>query len=411
MNSCFVSASSPGALESAGAVGCVPAMKVRWACILLLALTVSVGPARRVRAEVIRAEEERLIGWLGEVPRPNSGGADARDRAAEIVTTDERGVRYDASTLDTDHIGVGNPNVEKLSDEPKAFLYHGFLSAEECDHLIKIGTPHLKRSTVVGGKDDTGVLDDVRTSFGTFLPKKYDDVLYGIERRVEDFSQISYENQEQLQLLKYHDGQEYKDHQDGLTSPNGGRRIATVLIFLHEPEKGGETSFPQGKPLPAVAQRLRGMRDELSECAWRDGRGLAVKPRRGDAVLFFSFKKNGGSDIASTHASCPTVGGVKWTATKWIHEKRFDTGVWREPKCVDEEPANCPGWAKSGECANNPAYMLGGETPGKCLRSCCTGDVGTAMPETLSAWQRIFCASCPGTRWKEEVRAADASKR
>ena len=137
--------------------------------------------------------------------------------------------------------------------------------------------------------------------------------------------------------------------------------------------------------------------------------GLAVKPRAGTRC-FFSFKKNGGSDIASTHASCPTVGGGG-TATKWIHEKRFDTGVWREPKCVDEEPADCPGWARSGECANNPAYMLGGETPGKCLRSCCAGDVGTAMPETLSAWQRIFCASCPGTRWKEEVRAADASER
>ena len=94
------------------------------------------------------------------------------------------------------------------------------------------------------------MLDDVRTSFGTFLPKKYDDVLYGIERRVEDFSQISYENQEQLQLLKYHDGQEYKDHQDGLTSPNGGRRIATVLMFLHEPEKGGRPRSRRENPSP-----------------------------------------------------------------------------------------------------------------------------------------------------------------
>ena len=128
LNSCFVSASSPGALESAGAVGCVPAMKVRWACILLLALTVSPGPARRVRAEVIRAEEERLIGWLGEVPRPNSGGADARDRAAEIVTTDERGVRYDASTLDTDHIGVGNPN----------HLLHFVVRAEVNEALLQV---------------------------------------------------------------------------------------------------------------------------------------------------------------------------------------------------------------------------------------------------------------------------------
>ena len=340
-------------------------MKVRWAYILLLALTVSPGPARHVRAEVIRAEEERLIGWLGEVPRPNSGGADARDRAAEIVTTDERGVRYDASTLDTDHIGVGNPNVEKLSDEPKAFLYHGFLSAEECDHLIKIGTPHLKRSTVVGGKEDTGVLDDVRTSYGTFIPKKYDDVLYGIERRVEDFSQISYENQEQLQLLKYRDGQEYKDHQDGLTSPNGGRRIATVLMFLHEPDKGGETSFPQGKPLPEVAQRLRGAREELSDCAWRDGRGLAVKPRRGDAVLFFSFKRNGGSDIASTHASCPTVGGVKWTATKWIHEKRFDTGRVARTEMRRRGTRQLPRVGAVGGVRQQPGVHVGGRDPGE----------------------------------------------
>ena len=68
-----------------------------------------------------------------------------------------------------------------------------------------------------------------------------------------------------------------------------------------------------------------------------------------------------------------------------------------------------PRWAV-GECANNPAYMLGGETPGS-ARSCCAGDVGTRMPEMLSAWQRIFCASCPGTQWEEDVRAADASER
>ena len=375
--------------------------------LLLLALALSPGPAPTVRAEIIRAEEERLIGWLGEVPRPNSGGSDGRDRAAEIVTTDERGVRYDASELDTDHIGVGNPHVEKLSDEPKAFLYHGFLSAEECEHLIKIGTPHLKRSTVVGGRDkktgqDKSVLDDVRTSFGTFLPKKFDDVLDRVERRVEDFSQISYDNQEQLQLLKYHDGQEYKDHQDGLTSPNGGKRIATVLMFLHEPEQGGETSFPQGQPLPAVAQRLRGMKDQLSDCAWRDGRGLSVKPKRGDAVLFFSFKRHGASDLASTHASCPTVGGVKWTATKWIHERKFDTGVWREPRCEDVDD-NCVGWADAGECSANPDFMLGAETPGRCLKSCCAGNEGTRMPEEMSAWQRIFCASCPGTKWAQQA--------
>lgn len=127
-----------------------------------------------------------------------------------------------------------------------------------------------------------------------------------------------------------------------------------------------------------------------------------MKPKRGDAVLFFSFKRHGGSDLASTHASCPTVGGVKWTATKWIHERKFDTGVWREPRCEDVDE-NCAGWADAGECSANPDFMLGAETPGRCLKSCCAGNEGTRMPEEMSAWQRIFCASCPGTKWDQQA--------
>ena len=92
------------------------------------------------------------------------------------------------------------------------------------------------------------------------------------------------------------------------TLQNGGKRIATVLMFLQEPESGGETSFPHGKPLPAVKERLRGQQGQLSDCGWRDGRGMAVRPKVGDAILFFSFKKDGNVDPGSMHASCPTLG-------------------------------------------------------------------------------------------------------
>lgn len=78
----------------------------------------------------------------------------------------------------------------------------------------------------MGGKtetgEDSGLKDSVRTSHGAFIPKEYDDVLYGIEKRVEQYSQIPYENQEQLQLLRYHVGQEYKDHMVG-QGGGGGR--------------------------------------------------------------------------------------------------------------------------------------------------------------------------------------------
>ena len=122
---------------------------------------------------------------------------------------------------------------------------------------------------------------------------------------------------------------------------------------------------------PRAATRERNRiafdKNELSKCAWRDGRGMAVQPRKGDAVLFFSFHRNEETskferqDPASTHASCPTSGGVKWTATKWIHERAFVTGVWSAPKCADTLVA-CEKWAKGGEGATNPGFMIGAVT-------------------------------------------------
>lgn len=51
-----------------------------------------------------------------------------------------------------------------------------------------------------------------------------------------------------------------------------------------------------------------------SECATQ---GLAVKPRKGDAVLFFSLRTEGTLDKGSLHGSCPTLKGFKFAATKW----------------------------------------------------------------------------------------------
>ena len=50
-----------------------------------------------------------------------------------------------------------------------------------------------------------------------------------------------------------------------------------------------------------------------SECALR---GLVVKAIKGNALLFYSLKPNGEEDVASTHGSCPTLAGEKWSATR-----------------------------------------------------------------------------------------------
>ena len=175
-------------------------------------------------------------------------------------------------------------------------------------------------------------------------------------------------------MLHYAIGQQYRDHWDYFEESTlkkageGGQRVATVLMFLTEVEEGGETVFPYTTATwadPAAAARAR----NYSACAQR---GPAVKPRQGDAILFWSLDTWGREDKNSLHASCPVIKGEKWTATKWLHVERFPAMAPRTPNACDDKEPRCAGWAAAGECASNAGFMLGVEGyDGKCVRSCC----------------------------------------
>ena len=68
---------------------------------------------------------------------------------------------------------------------------------------------------------------------------------------------------------------------------------------------------PHSPPPPGARLQVEG--EGWSECARR---GLAVKAVKGNALLFYSLKPNGVEDNASTHGSCPTLAGEKWSATR-----------------------------------------------------------------------------------------------
>ncbi|GER45736.1 2-oxoglutarate (2OG) and Fe(II)-dependent oxygenase superfamily protein [Striga asiatica] len=192
-------------------------------------------------------------------------------------------------------------------------------SKEECEYLISIAEPHMEKSTVVDS--DTGKSKDsrVRTSSGTFLARGRDKIVQRIEKRIADFTFIPVEHGEGLQVLHYEVGQKYEPHydyfQDEFNTQNGGQRIATVLMYLSDVEEGGETVFPAAKgnfsSLPWW--------DELSECGKG---GLSVKPKMGDALLFWSMKPDATLDPSSLHGGCPVIKGNKWSSTKWmrVHE-------------------------------------------------------------------------------------------
>ncbi|WOL13347.1 hypothetical protein Cni_G22117 [Canna indica] len=211
------------------------------------------------------------------------------------------------------------PWTEAISWEPRAFVYHNFLSKEECEYIIQLAMPHIKKSTVVnsttGGSEDSSV----RTSSGMFLQRGRDKIIRSIEKRISDYTFIPVEHGEGLQVLHYNVGQKYAPHLDYFADEfnikNGGQRIATFLMYLSDVEEGGETVFPNAKvdasSLPSY--------NELSECGKS---GLALKPKMGDALFFWSIKPDAMMDPLSLHGACPVIKGNKWSAPKWfrMHE-------------------------------------------------------------------------------------------
>lgn len=84
-----------------------------------------------------------------------------------------------------------------------------------------------------------------------------------------------------------------------------GARFSTLLLYLNEPEEGGETSFPRWSNAETFHE-------------------LAVTPETGKAVLFYSQLPDGNMDDLSQHAAKPVIRGEKMLMNAWIWEPLHD---------------------------------------------------------------------------------------
>jgi prolyl 4-hydroxylase len=184
-------------------------------------------------------------------------------------------------------------------------VFGGLLSDEECDTLIERARPRMARSETV--QTDTGgsEVNTARTSRGMFFEREENAICARIELRIAKLLGWPIDNGEGLQVLHYRPGAEYQPHHDyfdpakaGTASivARGGQRVATVVMYLNTPLKGGATTFPDV--------------------------GLEVAPVKGNAV-FFSYDRPHPS-TKTLHGGAPVVEGEKWVATKWLRERRFE---------------------------------------------------------------------------------------
>ncbi|AEE86574.1 putative prolyl 4-hydroxylase 8 [Arabidopsis thaliana] len=257
-----------------------------------------------------------LVGLgIFSLPSTNKTSSMPMDLTTIVQTIQER------ESFGDEEDGNGDRWLEVISWEPRAFVYHNFLTNEECEHLISLAKPSMMKSKVVDVKTGKSIDSRVRTSSGTFLNRGHDEIVEEIENRISDFTFIPPENGEGLQVLHYEVGQRYEPHHDYFFDEfnvrKGGQRIATVLMYLSDVDEGGETVFPAAKGNVSDVPWW----DELSQCGKE---GLSVLPKKRDALLFWSMKPDASLDPSSLHGGCPVIKGNKWSSTKWFHVHEYN---------------------------------------------------------------------------------------
>lgn len=99
--------------------------------------------------------------------------------------------------------GGGKGWVQLISWQPRAFLYHNFLTDQEVHHIRSTAAPLMKRSTVAGDgniSSGQGILDEYRTSYGMFIPKTHDPIVEGIINRVAEWVRLPPGHFEDMQV-------------------------------------------------------------------------------------------------------------------------------------------------------------------------------------------------------------------
>ena len=188
--------------------------------------------------------------------------------------------------------------------QPRVVVLGNLLSVEECEALIESARPQLARSLTVAIKTGGEELNPDRTSSGMFFTRGQTPEVARIEARIARLLNWPLVNGEGFQVLHYRPGAEYKPHYDYFDPDEpgtptilrrGGQRLATLVMYLSEPARGGGTTFPDI--------------------------GLEVAPVRGNAV-FFSYDRPHPS-TRTLHGGAPVIEGEKWVATKWLREREF----------------------------------------------------------------------------------------
>jgi prolyl 4-hydroxylase len=179
------------------------------------------------------------------------------------------------------------------------FVVRNFLDQWECDQLIALIDKDRQPSGLLSDSPDP----EFRTSESCNL-RLTDPINISTEQKINQLTGLQPEHGETIQGQRYAVGQQFKEHHDFFYKSEaywpeqerqGGQRTWTAMIFLNEPEAGGQTAFPKAN--------------------------VRVTPRTGNLLVWNNLDAFGEPNMYSLHTGMPVEGGLKYVITKWYRER------------------------------------------------------------------------------------------
>lgn len=273
----------------------------------------------RVEGRIIRrdlAEARRLMRAAAEAGKPEAllinahflanGTGGPSDWAAAISLLSSLAAKSPAAAEELRHIERmqldrnGFPTVQPRlitrSHRPRVQTSAEFLTASECEYLVRQASPRLCPSTIMDRATGRSYPHPVRRSEAAIFGVMTEDLVVGaINRRLAMLTGTRVEQGEALEVISYGPGGEFRPHSDALPE-HENQRVITAILYLTQDYTGGETRFVRS--------------------------GLTFRGQRGDAIVFRNALPDGRPDPLTEHAGLPVSSGRKIIATRWIRASK-----------------------------------------------------------------------------------------
>ncbi|KAM3719934.1 Prolyl 4-hydroxylase subunit [Dirofilaria immitis] len=211
--------------------------------------------------------------------------------------------------MDRPYLRLAPFKVEIVRQNPLAALFYDIMSDEEARIIQMIALPKLYRPLVRNrftGKFEPAYYRVTKTA--VLKPTEH-EIIKRFDKRLELATNLEVETSNGLAVILPDSKISNRDQRmKGQCLEKSGDRIATILIYMTEPEIGGETIFMSNlkMSLPCI---------------------------KNAALFWYNLMRSGEIDIRSRHAACPVLTGIKWVANKWFRERGQE---WRRPCGLNE---------------------------------------------------------------------------